>query len=84
MQFKYITIGVIHKKYQQFWVPITKVLRFRSLKMAQNLLKFWANLLKNCVNYHYVFYHNFNNDLNSETSEPILERRKIGLQHILK
>ena len=40
MQLKYITIGMIYKNYQHFWVTIAKVFRFRSLKMAQNLLKF--------------------------------------------
>ena len=40
MQLKYITIGMIYKNYQHFWVTIAKAFRFRSLKMAQNLLKF--------------------------------------------
>ena len=52
--------------------------------MAENQLKIQANLTKNGVNHRYVFYHYFHNGLNSETSEPIFERRKVGLQHMLK
>ena len=77
MQLNSIIIGMLYKTFQLFLVSIIRVLWFRSLKMGQNLLQFQANLVKNCVNLHYVLYHNFYNNLNKETSEPILEYRFV-------
>ena len=71
---------MLYKNYQLFLVSIIRVLWLRSSKMGQSLLQFQAYLVKNCVNLHYVLYHNFYNNLNQETSEPILESREIGLQ----
>ena len=84
IQLKYITIGMICKNYQHFQVTIAKVFRFRSLKWLKICLKLRLIWLKNGVNHRYVFQHNFDIDLNSKTNEPILERRKIGVQHMLK
>ena len=84
MHSNYITIGMINKKYQLFWVTIAKGFRFRSMKIGRNLLNFLAKLVKNDVNHRYVFYHTFHDDLTSELSEPILESRKIGLQCMLE
>ena len=55
MQLKYVIICMIYKNYQQFWVTVAKDFRFRNLNMAQNLLKFKANFVKNGVNHRYVF-----------------------------
>ena len=75
---------MLYKTYQLFLVSIIRVLWLRSSKMGQSLLQFQAYSVKNCINLHYVLYHNFYNNLNQETSEPISESREIGLQRIKK
>ena len=78
MPLNFIILGMIRLT-SYFWSLLSELFWFRSLKIGQNLLQFQANLVKDCVNLHYVWNHNFYNNLNQETSEPILESKEVGL-----